>query len=109
MASADSVRDSGISMFGGRRGNSPHRRRHYPADTGSDGPRDRPRTVAEILSDVGDDPEKARAALDAEQDSANPRSTLITALTTTSRLSTPDAGRDPEGASQTTADYSTGD
>lgn len=37
-------------------------------------------TITEVLDWVGDDPERARAALDAEYASSNPRSTLITQL-----------------------------
>lgn len=38
-------------------------------------------TVAEVLDRVGDDPDLARAALDAEQASDKPRSTLVDRLT----------------------------
>lgn len=38
-------------------------------------------TVAEILADVGDDPQAASAALAAEQSRSTPRTSLVTALT----------------------------
>lgn len=41
---------------------------------------DKTPTVDDILSQVGDDPDKATAALEAEQGRENPRSTLISAL-----------------------------
>lgn len=37
-------------------------------------------TVAQVLAEVGDDPVKAAAALEAEQASPNPRSTLVERL-----------------------------
>lgn len=39
-------------------------------------------TVADVLTRVGDDPDLARAALDAEQASDKPRKTLVDRLTT---------------------------
>jgi hypothetical protein len=38
-------------------------------------------TVAQVLEEVGDDPDAARAALDIEQADPNPRSTLVAGLT----------------------------
>jgi len=42
---------------------------------------DKPPTIAEILDTVGDDPEAARAALDIEQGTDSPRTTLVARLT----------------------------
>jgi hypothetical protein len=39
-------------------------------------------TVAQVLAEVGDDPEKARRALDAEQSAPAPRKTLVSQLET---------------------------
>ena len=40
-------------------------------------------TVDEVLAAVGDDPERAKAALDAEKASPRPRTTLVDRLSTT--------------------------
>ena len=42
---------------------------------------EKPPTIAEILDTVGDDPEAARAALDIEQGTDSPRTTLVARLT----------------------------
>lgn len=42
---------------------------------------DKPATVAEVLEQVGDDPEAAQVALDLELSRDNPRSTLVDGLT----------------------------
>lgn len=53
----------------------------WPADTWQVDS-DAGQTVAQVLAEVGDDPEKARAALDAENATAAPRKTLVSQLET---------------------------
>lgn len=44
-------------------------------------PKAKPKKVADVLADVGDDPAKAAEALAVEQAAAKPRTTLVDALT----------------------------
>lgn len=58
-------------------------------------------TVKEIVDEVGDDPVKAQAALEAEQATDAPRKTLVAALTKVLEATPdPDAGAAGDGATE---------
>lgn len=55
-------------------------------------------TIKEVLDEVGDDPVKAQAALDAENATEKPRKTLVAALTKVAETAPdPDAGAAGDG------------